>query len=127
MAGTVGIVTKTETTFGSVKKIVFAWTSGDGDYAGAASGTTVNAYDGQIIGLTTIPGGTTYAPTDNYGITLKDSEGHDVLLGAGLLRDTATTEHVTVTSMAGVAGSTLTFAVASAGDLNTGVAIVYIR
>jgi len=127
MAGTLGVVTKTETTHASVKKIVFAWTSGDGDYAGAASGTTTAAYDGQIIGLTTIPGGTTFVPTDNYDITLKDSEGHDVLLGAGLDRDDTNTEHVTVTSMAGVAGSKLTFAVAAAGDLNTGVAIVYIR
>ena len=127
MAGTAGTVTKTEVTHGSVKKIVFAWTSGDGDYAGAATTATTNAYDGQIIGLTTVPGGTTYAPTDNYGVTLKDSDGHDVLLGAGLLRDTANTEHVTVTSMAGVAGSKLTFAVAAAGDLNTGTAIVFIR
>uniref|UniRef100_A0A6M3XTI1 Uncharacterized protein n=1 Tax=viral metagenome TaxID=1070528 RepID=A0A6M3XTI1_9ZZZZ len=127
MAGTAGVVTKTEVTHGSVKKIVFAWTSGDGDYAGAATTTTTAVYDGQIIGLTTIPGGTTYAPTDNYDITLTDVDGHDVLLGAGLNRDTANTEHVTVTSMAGVAGSKLTFTVAVAGDLNTGVAVVYIR
>lgn len=88
MAGTVTI---TETIHGSVKKAVFAWTSATG---GAADGTTSAVFDGKLIGLTTIPAGGGSAPDDNYDVVISDVEGHDLLLGAGLNRDTANTEHV---------------------------------
>jgi hypothetical protein len=123
MAGSACVIT--ETTFSSCKKIAFAWTSDS--ITGAVSGVTTGIYDGEIIGLSTIPGTAGDAPDDNYNITLKDSGGHDVLLGAGLLRDTANTEHVTRTSLAGVAGSALTLAVTAAGNSNKGVVIVFIR
>ncbi len=122
-----GAVTFTEIVCTSVKKIVAAWTSGTGAEAGTASGTTSNAYDGELLGMTTIPAGGGDAPDDNYDITLKDTAGHDVLLGAGTDRDTANTEHVAKASLAGVAGSKLTFAVAAAGEGNKGTAVFYIR
>lgn len=50
--------------------------------------------DGTIIGIETNPG--TTAPTDNYDITLVDPDGLDRLGGAGLDRDTATTEYAAV-------------------------------
>lgn len=123
MAGSAMVFT--ETRFGSVKKIVAAWTSDSA--TGAVSGTTSFPYDGEIIGLTTIPGAAGDAPDDNYNVTITDAGGHDVLLGAGLLRDTANTEHVAKTSLAGVAGSKLTVAVAAAGNSNKGTVIVYVR
>ncbi|HUW56576.1 MAG TPA: hypothetical protein VMZ92_08065 [Planctomycetota bacterium] len=123
MAGSAMVFT--ETTFGSVKKIVAAWTSDS--VTGAVSGTTTFPYDGAIIGLTTIPGTVGDAPDDNYGVTITDVGGHDVLLGAGLLRDTANTEHVAGTSLAGVAGSKLTVSVAAAGASKKGTVIVYVR
>ena len=123
-----GTVTVTEGAHGaSVKKIVFAWVSGNAAEGGTASGTTTYDYDGEIIGLTTIPGLAGLAPTDDYDITIKDAAGHDVLLGAGANRDTLNTEHVTRASMAGVSASKLTFAVAAAGDDNAGTAIIYVR
>jgi len=123
-----GSVTTTETLFGSVKKIVFAWTAGTApSHEGLVSATTTYAYDGAIIGLTTIPGTGTDAPTADYDITLTDSASHDVLLGAGANRHTSNTEHVTSASLAGVAGSKLTLNVTAAGSANTGTAIVYIR
>jgi len=126
MSDVVGTVTATEVVYGSVKKIVFAWTSGQGAYGGTASGTTTSSYDGEILGLTTIPSGAA-APTDNYDLTLTDAGGHDVLLGAGADRDTADTEHVARASLAAVAASPLTLAVTNAGEAKAGTVVVYIR
>lgn len=123
MAGSAMVFT--EITHTSVRKIVAAWTSDDG--TGAVSGTTTFPYDGAIIGLTTIPGAAADAPDDNYDVTITDAGGHDVLLGAGMNRDTANTEHVAGTSLAGVAGSKLTVSVAAAGNSNKGTVVVYVR
>jgi hypothetical protein len=123
-----GTVTITEGAHGaSVKKIVFAWVSGNAGQSGTASGTTTKDYDGEIIGLTTIPGAAALAPDDNYDITITDAGGHDVLIGAGMNRDTANTEHVARASLAGVSASLLTINVAAAGDDNAGTCIIYVR
>jgi hypothetical protein len=116
-----GTVTTSETTHASLKKIVFTWTSSAG---GAADATTTAPFDGLVVGLTTDPGAT--APTDDYDVVITDSGGHDVLLGAGLNRDTANTEHV-ATGMAGVAASPLTLAITNAGSAKQGVVILWVR
>lgn len=120
MAGT---VTATEAVHGSVKKIAFAWTSSAG---GAADGASTHPFDGKVIGLTTIPDGVD-APTDNYDVTVKDGDGHDVLLGAGANRDTANTEYVAEASLGAVAASLLTLGVANAGAAKKGTVILYVR
>lgn len=113
----------TEVTLGSVKKVTFAWTS---DGSGDATETTSVAYDGKVLGLATIPSGAA-APTDNYDVEVRDADGHDVLLGAGADRDTANTEYVAGSSLAGVAASPLTLVVANAGDTKQGTVILWIR
>jgi hypothetical protein len=113
----------TETVHGSVKKIVFAWTS---DSGGDAEEVTAEAYDGDLLGLTTIPDAAA-APTDNYDIVITDAGGHDVLLGAGADRATATTEHVARTSLGAAAASVLTLTVSNAGNAKEGVVILYVR
>lgn len=120
-----GTATKTETTAFAVQKIVWAWTSGDGAEGGTVTSTTTASYTGKVIGLTTDPGAT--APTDNYDITITDSAGHDVLLGAGADRDTANTENVAEASLGAVAGSRLTLNIAAAGDAKVGTVILWIR
>lgn len=120
MAGT---VTTTEITHTSVRKLTFAWTSSAG---GAADGASTAAFDGAIIGLTTIPSGAA-APTVNYDITVVDADGHDVLLGAGANRSDTATEHVAGSSLAGVAGSQLTLHVTNAGNAKQGTVILYVR
>ena len=121
MAGT---VTSTEITHTSVRKVTFAWTSSAG---GAADGTTTAAFDGQLIGLTTIPSGGGTAPDANYDVAVNDADGHDVLLGAGLNRHTSNTEHVATASLGGVAGSKLTLAVTAAGAAKQGTVVLRIR
>lgn len=114
-------VTVAETRHTVVKKIKFSWTS---DGSGDATGATSFAYDGKVELLTTDP---TDAPTDNYDITITDSDGVDVLAGAGANRDTTNTEQVLGTSLGAVAGSVLTITVANAGATKSGVAYLYVR
>lgn len=113
----------TEQTYGSVKKVTWNWTA---DASGDASEATSESYDGEILGFATIPDGTN-APTDNYDIVINDADSHDVLIGAGADRDTATTEYVDRASLAAVAGSKLTLVVSNAGNGGEGVAILWIR
>lgn len=112
-------VTITEKTWAPVKRIKFDWTAHtDGVVTGVA---TTLAYTGKVVALTTDPDAGT-APTDNYDITITDSDGIDVLLGAGANRDTANVEQVASASLGIVVGSTLTFAASGAGSGGKGVA-----
>lgn len=119
--------TITEETYGSVKKVKWAWTSAADGTVGAAavSSTTTNAYNGEIIRLVTDPGAT--APTDDYDIVVNDADGNDVLMGAGANRDTTNTEQVLASSLGCVANDTLTLLVTNAGDSKVGTVYLYIR
>lgn len=119
--------TITEETYGSVKKVKWAWTSAADGTVGAAavSSTTTNAYNGEIIRLVTDPGAT--APTDDYDIVVNDGDTTDVLMGAGANRDTTNTEQVLASSLGCVANDTLTLLVTNAGDSKTGTVYLYIR
>jgi hypothetical protein len=123
LATAAGTVVTTEITSSSARKVRFAWTSSAG---GAADATTTAAFDGKVVGLTTDPDGVAI-PTDNYDIAITDANGDDVLLGAGLNRDTAVTEHVAEASLGAVAGSKLTLAVTNAGNATQGVVVLFIR
>jgi len=121
-----GTVTILEETYGTIKKIKFSWTSGDGGEDGTASGQTTYAYSGKILGLATDPDGVAI-PTDNYDITMTDEDGMDVLMGGGADRDTANTEYVLSTSLGAVANDKLTINIAAAGTNKKGIAYLYIR
>lgn len=123
----VGTVTITEETYGSIKKIAFAWTAGTDAEAGTASGQTTNAYNGAIERLVTVPGAGGDAPDDNYGVTVTDEDSTDVLMGAGATRDTANTEQVLASSLGVVANDKLTVNITAAGAGNKGTVYVYLR
>ena len=113
-----------ETTHGTVKKIKATWTSDD--TLGTASAATSSVYSGRFIGLITDPGSP--SPSDNYTVTVKDGDGVDLLLAAATTnRDTANTEFLAEASLAGVANSVLTFAIAAAGNSKQGVIYLLIR
>ena len=117
-------MTFTETTFSTVKKIKAVWTSDDSN--GTASATTSKVYNGRFIGLITDP--RSPSPNDNYTVTVKDGDGVDLLLGAATTnRDTANTEFLAEASLAGVANSTLVFAIAAAGNSKQGTIYLLIR
>ncbi|NVM21301.1 MAG: hypothetical protein HWN68_05930 [Desulfobacterales bacterium] len=120
-----GTVTITEETYGTIKKIKFDWTSGDGAEDGTASGQTTHAYSGKILGLATDPGSP--APTALYDITVTDEDGMDVLMGGGVDRSATVTEYVLSSSLGAVANDKLTINVSAAGTNTKGVAYLYIR
>lgn len=130
MAGTVTITERAHT---SVKLVKFEWESDADSPSGEdAEGTTTKYYDGKIIGFAAVPDGgdvsPTDYPTDNYDIVITDDQNMDVLAGAGMNRDEATTEYVTDPASLGcVAGSKLTFSVAAAGVAKSGTAYLWIR
>lgn len=119
MAGT---VTVTESQFAGICKIKWSWT---GTAGGAADKITTKSYYGEVIALVTDPDGSS-APTDNYDITITDSESYDVMQGAGANRDTSNTETAVPTAKS-VAFGQLTLNVANAGNATAGVAVLYIQ
>jgi len=121
MAGTVTVEEEISYT---VKKIKFEWTCTDG---GVADLETTEVYSGKILGLTTVPGTGGDAPADNYGVELMDEDGVDVLMGGGLLRDTANTEHVLSASLGAVANDKLHLYITAAGITKKGTVYVFIR
>lgn len=119
MAGT---VTVEESQFNGINKIKWTWLSTAG---GAADLITPKSYYGEVIALVTDPDGTA-APTDDYDITITDTEGYDVMQAAGADRDTSTTETAVPTAKS-VAFGQLTLNVTNAGNAKAGVAILYIQ
>ena len=118
--------TVTEETFGSVKKVTFAWATLSSS-SGGVTATTTGAYNGAIERFVTIPGAGSSAPTASYDITVSDQDSTDVLMAAGGSRHTANTEQVNAASLGIVANDTLTINVTNAGSSNGGTAILYIR
>lgn len=118
-----------------VRKITMAWTS---DGSGAVNGVpTPQAVSGEILRVVTVPNGGDTAPTNNYGITLIDEHGLDVLNGRGASRSDTTAQQfmpgVTVSDgtnngAAPVAVSgILELRVASAGAAKGGTVVLYVR
>jgi hypothetical protein len=116
----------TEEVFGSVKEIIFSWTSGTGGTV-LADCTTTSFYSGELLFVVTVPGTAGEAPTDNYDVTLLEKSDVDLLADNGLNRATATTESIVKTSLGTVANSQLELNVQNAGSSNTGVVYVWIR
>jgi hypothetical protein len=115
-----------------LRKVTFDWTStdagvvADSTTAGQVNKTT-QKYTGEIIRLITDPAGSTDAPSDNYDVIIKDDDGYDVLMGAGVDRDTANTEQVLASSLGCVYGSCLSLIIAAAGNAKKGKVILYIK
>lgn len=117
----------------NVKKVIATWTS---DGIGNASGTSRKIV-GRLIKGQTIPSD---GPTNNYGITITDDNGVDVLGGCQSTlqnRDTSNTEEAYFLVLDAAAGtplaksihpvvcSQLTFTVASAAIAKSGTIVLY--
>lgn len=102
-----------------VKEIKFEWTSSAG---GAADATTTDGYNGVIVEVQIVPGGTT--PTDLYDVVITDANSIDVLYGTGANCSNANT--VILKPNCYIVNSKLTLAVTNAGASKTGTVIVKI-
>ncbi len=121
MAGT---VTTTEVMHSSVQKIKFAWVSSAG---GAADGTTTNYLTGQIVGAVFVPGSGADQPTDQYDVTIVDSDGNDVLAGQGANLSNAAPVYKLAANMTACVESKLTLGVTNAGNAKSGTIYLFVR
>lgn len=119
MAGTVTLL---ESAGAGILKVRWEWESTAG---GAADKATVHGYFGEVLALVTIPDAVA-APTALYDVTVEDSEGYDVLQGAGADRSAAAQETAVPTAKS-VAFGPLTLKVTNAGATKKGVAILYVQ
>lgn len=117
-------ITESENNRSAVKRIIWDWLCTD---LGVVTGSvTTGKYTGQIVRLVTNPDASTDDPTDNYDVQVLDSDGNDVLMGAGANRDTLNTEQVLASSLGYVFDSALTLEIQNAGDANKGLVILYV-
>ena len=79
---------------------------------------------GRIVKVDTNPGGT--APTDNYDITLLNSDGIDVASGNLANRDTANSEQWIPVDPPYI-DSEITLTIANAGDAKVGVITIWMK
>jgi hypothetical protein len=124
MANASMTITDTKLASASVKVITAVWLSDDS--TGAVNGTTTNYFDGQILGVMTVPGAGT--PSNNYDVKIYDPLGANVELSAGGLMDrsNATTQYLG-TNIAPVAASTLKIDVSNAGNAKNGTVYIWVR
>ncbi len=123
MAGT---VTKTEETYGTIRKITFDWASSSG---GAADATTTNAFSGQLLNVYCVPDSGGTAPTALYDVVLNNADGVDLLHGLGADNSATVTSAITnaLGGLGAVANDKLTLGVTNAGDTKGGIVYVFIR
>jgi hypothetical protein len=129
MTAQVVAITETKGNKGALEVIKWAWTTDSvngavvaATAAGAINKTTFK-YTGMLVKLVTVP---TDGPTDNYDLTIIDSNSVDVLCGSGTDRDTTAPEYVSSSSLGFVLDSQLSLLIASAGNSKSGVVYLYI-
>jgi hypothetical protein len=122
---TAQVVTLTERTYTSVKKIVWDWLSTDG---GVVVSETTNAFDGLLERAVFIPDAAGTQPTNAYDVTVTDSDGLDILAGLGAdLSNAATVVKVHSDGLTAVSGEKIELNIANAGDAKGGQVILYLR
>lgn len=105
-----------------LRKIKWAWKCTD---AGIVTGSvTTGKYTGEIVRLVTKP---VDGPTDNYDVSINDDDGVDVLMGAGVDRDTTTIEQRLASVLGVCVDSKLTLEITGAGNVKSGIVFLYIK
>lgn len=118
--------TITETTYGSIKVIKFAWATASSS-SGGTTGVTTGYHNGSLIGAAFIPGTAGSQPTASYDATVVDNNSVDVLLGTGANLSNAATVYKKTASLAAVGTSKLTLNITNAGSSHAGVVVLYYR
>lgn len=118
-------VTQTGSNYsGNYKKVVFNWLSDAAD--GTVSYTTTEKFTGQLVTAHFVTGSVT--PTDLYDVGVLNSDGADILGGAGANVAVSTGKSYTVASIGtpfhAVVDSTLTLTIANAGNAKTGKVVL---
>lgn len=106
---------------GFPRKVTWTWTS---DSNGDASEATAQAIRGRAIGLETDPASGGDAPDADYDVGIQTASSRDILGGAGSDRHTSLTEYATASNSPAF-DSVLTLVVSSAGNANSGTAVLF--
>ena len=127
-----GIVTTTELTWKSVKKITFDWISSGsstGFELGTATADTTKYYDGEVLRIVCLE-----AATTGYAIEINDSDSVDLLGGQGAALTSGGADFGTSTggdktgpNLSVVCSKISLNVTSSCGGGSTGRAIVYVR
>jgi hypothetical protein len=122
MAGTITVV---EETFGIPQKVTFDWLSHtDGT---ATITATTNYYTGELLKVLIVPDPVTTVPSDNYSVTLSDSDSYDLLCGQGTACCPTAANLVLTGGLLPITNSKLSLTIAGAGSEKGGKVQVYIR
>lgn len=122
---TAQVVTKTEKTYPTVKKITWDWLSTD---LGVVTSTTTARFDGELIAAVFDPDAAATQPTNAYDVTILDEDSTDVLNALGAdLSNAATVVKKHTDGLGAVSDSVLTLTIANAGDAKGGIVYLYIR
>ena len=118
-------VTFSDSNTQTIRKYTISWTS---DASGDATANTI-VLSGSIARVNFVPGSGATQPSNLYDITLKDSDGIDILLGAGadLSNVTSVTTIPLISSNKIVINEKLAIAVSNAGNAKTGTVTIYIN
>jgi len=119
MAGSIALTTAD--LGGGITKYSIAWTS---DASGNVNGTSIALKRGRLLQVKFVPTNGGAQPSNNYGATLLDADGVDLLAGKGTaLSNTAATIAVPVvssTSPALIEGGNYTPTISAAGNATNG-------
>lgn len=122
MAGT---ITVTDEVIGTVKKVTFDWLS---HTDGTASITSSGAYyTGEVLKVMMVPDPVTTTPSDNYTVTLTDSNSYDILCGQGLACCPAAANLLITGGLLPVTNSKISLTIAGGGSEKGGLVLVWIR
>lgn len=121
-----GSITYTNVSTGSVKLVKADWLSdASGDVTGNA---TTEYFTGQILYAAFVPDGGGTQPSDNYDVTVLDSNSLDLLNGLGANKSNAAAVYADqYDGLGAVANSKLTVTVDNAGNAKGGIVYLWIR
>jgi len=128
----VGTIVETFQNHRSVRSLALAWTSSAG---GAVSGIpTAEKLSGELLRVTIVPGTGDAEPSNDYGVTLLDDDGIDVLAGKGANLSNVNASELcplvgdgTTTVQPVAIDGNLTLVVSAAGATKSGTVKIYFR
>lgn len=123
MAGTVTVTENSP--INGVTRIQFDWLS---DASGDATKTTTNKYSGRLIWAALDPDSGGTQPTDQYDVTVGDSDSYDILNGGGANCSNAANVYKAAEDKLGIVYSdTLSLTVSNAGNAKGGKVTLFLR
>lgn len=107
----------------SINRYALAWTS---NASGAVSANPADVVTGQIIAVKFLPSLAGTQPSDQYDVTLLDTDGIDLLGGAGANRSNAAGQLLQSDPPVFFEGGKLDLVIANAGNAKTGTVVLYV-